>query len=179
MGASKDRPVGTTYTLPAGVTLEKPTKGDDPYCVPKDQKEKDKKGSGGLVRVCLNFRNSTQSPITVVFPPGLVFIAQDEDSQNGLVIQQVSIEVPALREQFFSPLYLYCLNEDRNPTAGGQDLYDLGPVTQDASVLELSALVKDKTLPLVDPNSTVQVALWSITEGAGLTATDRQAISKL
>ena len=180
MGPSKDKPVGTVYTLPTGVELQKPTKGDDPFCIPVDQKEKDKKGSGGLVRLCLNFRNTnTQVPITVVFPPGLVFISDSDATQNGILIQTTSIEVPAGRTQFFVPLYLYCLNKDRYPTSGGQDTYSMGPVTQDSSMLELTGLLQSKTLPLVESNNTVQEAVWHITDGSGLTASDRDAISKL
>ncbi|MFL5347535.1 MAG: hypothetical protein ACJ8AT_22340 [Hyalangium sp.] len=179
MGPSKEKPVGTAYTLPTGVELQKPIKGDDPFCIPVDQKEKDKKGSGGLVRVCLNFRNTSQQPITVVFPPGLVFISDSDASQNGMLLQSASIEVPAGRTQLFVPLYLYCLNKSRDPTAGGQDTYSMGPVTQDASVLELTGLLQSKTLPLVESNNTVQEAVWHITDGSGLTASDREAINKL
>jgi hypothetical protein len=90
------------------------------------------KGSGGLVRLCLNFRNTnTQVPITVVFPPGLVFIS---DSDATL---------------------------------------------QDSSVLELTGLLQDKAVPLTDPNLTIQTALWDITDGSGMTASDREAINKL
>ncbi len=179
MGPSKERPVGTTYTLPTGVELAKPIKGDDPYCIPQDQKEKDKKGTGGLVRLCLNFSNTTQLPITVVFPPGLVFISDSDVSQNGMVLQNVTIEVPAGRPQFFVPLYLTCLNKTRESTAGAQDTYSVGPVTQDSSMQELTGLLQNKTLPLVDPNNTIQTAVWHITDGSGMTASDRDALSKL
>lgn len=180
MGPSKEKPVGTAYTLPSGVELQKPIKGDDPFCIPVDQKEKDKKGSGGLVRVCLNFHNTnTQLPITVVFPPGLVLISDSDATQNGILVQTTSIEVPAGRAQFFVPLYLYCLNKTRDPTAGGQDTYSLGPVTQDSSMQELTGLLQNKPLPLVESNNTVQESVWHITDGSGLTASDRDAINKL
>jgi hypothetical protein len=182
MGTSKEQPVGTPYSLPAGVELEKPIKGDDPYCIKPEQQEKDKKGSGGLVRLCLNFRNTnttSQTPIKVVFPAGLIFTADQDISQNGIIVQTVTIDVPAGRQAFYVPLYLYCLNKSRDPTEGAQNTYTMGPVTQDASVQELTGILQNKALPLVDPNNTVQNAMWNITDGSGMTAEDRAALSKL
>jgi hypothetical protein len=177
MGPSKARPEGTAYTLPAGVQLEQPIKGYDFFCVPEEQEEKEEKGSGGMVRLCLRFTNTTSQPITVTLPPGLIFISDKETTQNGLLIQVVTLEIPA-QQQLFVPLYLYCLNKDRDITKGPQDTYSLGPVTQDGALRELLGLVQNKPLPLID-QGTVQAALWNITDGQGLTAADRDAISRL
>jgi hypothetical protein len=179
MGPSKERPEGTPYTLPAGVELERPIQGDDPFCVPEEQEEKEQKGSGGAVRLCLQFRNTTQQPILVQFPPGLIFISDQDTIQNGLLVQLVTIEVPARQQPFFVPLYLYCLNKDRRVTQCSQDTYSLGPVTQDAAIMEFIQLLQGKTLPLVDNKGTVQGALWNITDGPGLTPADRDALGKL
>jgi hypothetical protein len=172
--------VGTPYTLPTGVELEKPTKGHDQYCVPDNQTENEIKGSGGMVRLCLNFRNTTQQPVTVVFPPGLVFISNSVLTQNGIIIQRVTIEVPAARTQFYVPIYLYCLNLHRKPTNGPEDTYTVGPVTQDSGLLELTGLLENKQVPLMDnANGDVQAAVWDVTDGSGLTPADRDHINKL
>lgn len=179
IGPVPGTPVGTAYALPAGVQLDKPIKGDDTYCVPRQQATQEKKGSGGLVRLCLGFRNSNPNqPITVVLPPGLIFVSDKDVTQNGIVLTTTSIEVPAGGGPLYVPVYVYCLNKNRSPTAGSQDTYSLGPVTQDGPILDLIELLKGKTLPLVEVGS-VQEGLWDITDRNGLTPEHRQAISSL
>jgi hypothetical protein len=176
MGASSAAPTGQPLALPPGVQLEKPIKGENADCVPKDQKDTPRTGSGGYVHLCLGFRNSTALPITVVLPPGLIFVSDDQAYQNGILLQVTTIEVPAGSAVYYVPLFLYCLNEGRMPTVGPQNTYSTGPVSDDGAVLELLSLLKDKPLPLLT-DLTAQEALWHITDGDGLTQDDRSAIA--
>jgi hypothetical protein len=161
------------------VQVDEPIKGDDPFCIPGSQTDKAPYGSGGLVRLCLGLRNTGHLPLTVVLPPGLIFIAEDSANQNGIVLQRTEIVVPPTTVTYYAPVYLYCLNLGRHPTSGSQDTYRTGPVTDDAAVIEMLSMLQDKHLPLVENGSTVQGALWDITEHDGLTQDDRNAITAL
>lgn len=178
MGGSTATPTGSPYAWPQGLQVEQPIKGDDPFCVPEDQHDKAHTGHGGLVRLCLAFRNTGAVPITVTLPPGLVFISDSLETQNGIVLQETVIVVPAGTATYYVPVWLYCLNLGRHNTAGEQDTYHTGPVTDDASVNELLSLLQGKQVPLAFEFS-LQQALWHITDDTGLTPEDRQAIAGL
>jgi hypothetical protein len=178
MGASTAAPTGQAYAWPQGVQVEQPVKGDDPYCVPEDQQSTPHTGHGGLVRLCLGLRNTGVVPVTVVLPPGLIFVSDSLQTQNGIVLQTTTIVVPPGSLTYYVPVYLYCLNLGRHPTAGGQDTYQPGPVTDDAAVLELLSLLQGKDVPLAF-EFPLQEALWDITDGNGLTQDDRNAIAAL
>lgn len=178
MGASTAAPSGQPHAWPPGVQVERPIKGDDPYCVPQDQQSTPPAGHGGLVRLCLGFRNTGAVPVTVVLPPGLIFVSDSLQTQNGIVLQTTTIVVPPGSLTYYVPVYLYCLNLGRHPTAGGQDTYQSGPVTDDAAVLELLSLLQSKDVP-PSFEFPLQEALWDITDGNGLTQDDRDAIAAL
>jgi hypothetical protein len=55
----------------------------------------------------------------------------------------------------------------------------VGPVTDDPQLVELTNLVKDKNLRDVLDDGVLQKAVWNVTDGQGLTAEDRAAISRL
>jgi hypothetical protein len=179
MGSSTAQPTGQPYTFPDGVQVDQPVKGDDPFCIPDSQTDEPMLGSGGLVRLCLAFRNTKSMPITVVLPPGLIFVSDSIEQQNGIVLQRTEIVVPPGTVTYYVPVYLFCLNLGRHPTSGAQDTYHSGTVTDDADVLELLSLLRDKHLPLVESDGAVQNALWDITDRNGLTQDDRNAIAAL
>ncbi|WP_338269724.1 hypothetical protein [Corallococcus caeni] len=177
-GTSKAQPEGTPFTLPAGITLETPLKSfyvEDPRdCDDKDRD--DAKGSGGAVTLCLIFRNTTGGPITVTLPPGLIIVSKDGSIQNGLLAQRVSIEVPP-GERYFTPLFLYCANQDR-ATSGVGDEYALGPIIGYEGFQELYTLLEGKQLTrqAVTP---IQLAITHLTNGEGLSDSDRAALKAL
>ncbi|WP_147451461.1 hypothetical protein [Corallococcus llansteffanensis] len=178
LGTSKDSPEGTTFTLPAGLTLESPTKT---YAVENpvecDDKFKDEaEGNGNAVALCLIFNNTTGGPITLTLPPGLLFVSKDGDIQNGLLPQRVTIEVPA-GPRYFVPLHLYCANEDRD-TGGVGNSFALGPVVQYAAFKELYTLLEGKTLERKD-SIPIQKAVTRLTNGEGLSDADRAALKAL
>ena len=179
MGSSNAPPTGATYTWSRDVQVDQPIKGDDPSCVPDDQHGTPHVGHGGLVRVCLGFRNTAVVPLTVTLTPGLIFVSDDIGTQNGVVLTKIDIVVPAsTTTTWYVPVYLFCLNLGRHPTLDAQDTYQTGPVTDDAAVLELLALLKDKQVPLAF-DFTLQQILWDITDGTGLTQDDRNALAAL
>ncbi|NOK10575.1 hypothetical protein [Corallococcus exercitus] len=178
VGTSKAQPEGTPFTLPAGITLETPLKSynvEDPVDC-DDKFKKEAKGSGGAVALCLIFRNTTGGPVTVTLPPGLIVISKDGSIQNGLLAQRVSIEVPP-GERYFAPLFLYCANQDRS-TSGINDDYALGPVIGYEGFQELYTLLEGKQLT-VDDVTPIQLAITHLTNGEGLSASDRAALKAL
>lgn len=143
---SDAEPEGLLFTLPDGLTLEQPIAGyNDPDPSDCDNKFEDAaKGQGELVRLCLIFRNTTNRPITVQLPPGLIFVSRNRSVQNGMLAQRVAIEVPA-GERYFQPLFLYCVNRERQPSSPEEN-YDMGPVIQYEDFQELFRLLENKTI---------------------------------
>ncbi len=140
-GSSKERPEGTPFFWPAGVRLlDKPKTYDE--CFYDAKKKKRLYGHGGQVWVCLNLYNETNAPIQVKLPPGLMFISESLDVQNGLLVTGVMIEVPA-REQFFANLYMICVNTDR--ASPYLDEYEEQAIVTDHPALrELQKLLEGK-----------------------------------
>ncbi|SEU31759.1 hypothetical protein [Stigmatella erecta] len=178
VGPSTARPKGTPFQLPQGLTVKNPIKGfDETDCYKEDQEDREEKGSGDLVQLCLQFSNTTPNTISVELPPGLIFISFNTETQNGLLVQVETFEVPPGEHSVH--LRLFCLNSGRSG-ADPRDDYELGPVLNEKDpVWVLMNLLKDKA-PL-DANSTskIQAALWNITDGDGLTRVDEERIDAL
>ena len=144
MGRSGADPVGADFDLPPGLELVSPIMGYDTFnpadC---DEKYEDRAvGEGELVRLCLVFRNRTGGPLRLDLPPGLIFVSRNRAVQNGMLARRVAIEVPA-GERFFQPLFLYCVNGERdasNPEAA----YDVGPVAGNPEMVALFRFLKTK-----------------------------------
>lgn len=178
MGESEEQPQGAPFSLPEGLILEEPIQGYNPQdpidC--DDKEEEEGVGQGALVELCLILTNTTDAPITLELPPGLIFISKDLKIQNGIIAQTVKIEVPA-GQRYFTPLFLYCVNLGRagsNP----QSYHVLGPVNTDADFKELFDLLKDKEVDRFEAGH-VQGAVRHLSEGEGLRATDRRNISNM
>lgn len=178
LGFSKAAPTGVEFKLPPGLTLESPIVAWSPENpVDCDEKYSDESyGTGDEVRACLIFHNSTNAPITVTLPPGLLLVATNDDVQNGIIVQTTTIVVPA-GERYFAPLFAYCANEDRS-TTGLDDRYELGPVIQQPQFHELYALLEGKTLTR-EAAGYVQGAIDDITQGKGLTPARRAVLQSL
>lgn len=178
LGRSEKAPEGKTFTLPQGLELEEPIMGyNDSDPTDCDSKYEDEaKGQGANVRLCLIFRNTTNGPITVQLPPGLIFVSRNLAVQNGMLAQRVSFEVPA-GERFFQPLFLYCVNSERLG-ARPDESFDLGPVTQYKDFQELFTLLENKTItstnfPIVDQ------AMTDLSDGRSLSSDLRAQLNAL
>ncbi|WP_375756639.1 hypothetical protein [Corallococcus exercitus] len=178
LGFSKEDPTGQPFTLPPGLTLENPIiaySPEDP--VDCDDKYSDEaNGSGEEVRVCLIFNNTTNAPITVTLPPGLVLVSTNDDVQNGITVQTVTIEVPP-GERYFAPMFAYCANEDRS-TTGLDDRYVLGPTVQYKDFQEVFSLLAGKQLSR-EKAARVQGVVHNVSQGLGLSAADRSILQSL
>ncbi|MEZ0610860.1 hypothetical protein ACAW74_20280 [Fibrella sp. WM1] len=122
-GDSKERPLGAPFTFPTGITLvQKPRADSD--CWYEAREKKTVKGSGNAVAFCVSFRNSTNAPIRVELPPGLIWIAEksgvyEDISQNGILVKTIVVLVPAHAVET-AWLLAYCINYDRSGTRPGE-----------------------------------------------------------
>ncbi|GHG85460.1 hypothetical protein [Comamonas sp. JC664] len=197
LGEDDGKPVGTPFELPAGVSFAGTLRGASEFSGECDNAGTEAKGSGAYVRVCVPLRNDTGAPVQVEFPPGLVVVSTSEGrNQNGLLIERSIITVPPTppgpggrddagtpdggveENAFIVPLYMYCLNEERDPS-NPYITYEVGVITSDDALQELLRLLDGKRIDTSEKVRVVQDALYSITEGRGLTTPDREAINRL
>lgn len=178
MGESLVEPTGNTFTLPKGLEWVTPVKGYSIFEYEKcnDQDYTKARGSGDLVRLCLGLSNTTGQPISVVLPVGLIFISSSLKTQNGMLVQSVTIEVPPA-QTFFTPLFMYCINDGRDPSTP-EDEFKPGPITTYSDFLQFFDLIKNKTID-EDETGEVQAIVWNLSNGEGLSADDRAAINEL
>ncbi|MHA7628231.1 hypothetical protein [Corallococcus sp. M7] len=178
LGFSKAAPAGQPFTLPPGLTLENPIIAYSPENpVDCDDKFADEaNGTGEEVTVCLIFNNTTNAPITVTLPPGLIFVATSDDVQNGIIVQTISIVVPP-GERYFAPMFAYCANQNRS-TTGSDDRYELGPVADHKDFQEVFSLLAGKQLSKEDA-ARVQSVVHRVSQGEGLSSADRATLQGL
>lgn len=196
LGEDPGLPNGTPVTLPAGVKVSSPIFGVSSI----EECEAAGQGSGDAVLACVPLCNANATPTRVRLPAGMMLISKSASAyQNGLLIEDVEVMVPPSscgpgglpvnkdpgeldREGpipapggFRVALRLYCLNESMAPSETGVP-YALGPVTSDPDLQGLLRAVSGKALN-EDEVQSLQTAIWSITEGRGLTPADRTAVA--
>lgn len=178
LGYSKAIPTEPSFALPPGVTLETPIMAWAPQD-PVDCDEKyaeDGQGSGDAVALCLIFRNTTDAPITVTLPPGLLFVSNSDDVQNGVIVERITVVVP-VGERYFAPVFAHCVNIDRSTTGRG-DQYQLGPVVTHNDFQELFALLDGKSLSKED-GSAISSVVHEVAQGKGLSPANRAILAGL
>lgn len=204
LGEDPGAPEVTPFVLPEGVRVMGVIRGANEYSGECDDASTQPNGTGAYVRICVPIENLSGAPVQIEFPAGLIVVATSEGrSQNGLLIERTLVTVPptqrggsgCLRPEndrrsrqradqksdpcaYVVPLYLYCLNEERDPS-NPYTTYAIAGVTRDDGLLELLRLLEGKAVKSPHDVAAVQDALYSITEGQGLTRQDRPALAKL
>jgi len=168
-------PAGAPFALPSGVALEGEMTGDV-NTAPCDRAE-DVEYGGDLLPVCVGLRNTSGADVTVTFPAGLTFLVKNPDTQNGVILQDHALTVPAGAVKYFR-FDLFCLNEH---CAYGtkDDRFTFGNVSSDPGIRELVDLAKSRTLRR-SASRTAKVfadAVWDVTGGKGLTSARKQEIA--
>jgi len=192
---------GTAWQLPAGVELEDSIH-DYSYCwafPPNTQvPPKDWKGVPLGFTFCLTLNNTTTHPITIVFPPQLVFASSSVLHQNILTIELGTLELPAAGAKTIVAQG-FCVNQGRSipqtfDEATGNFLsYTFGPSVIPAALQEVVDIVRSKHITMndilkpdgsIDNSKTgkyvvIQTAIWEITEQQGLTANTKNLLLAL
>ncbi len=164
IGPSTERPVGRQFEWPAGVVPPDRFQGySENDCRRRPEEPTDEvRGLETYVRICLALYNTTSAPIRVDLPAGLLFVSVDDETQNGLLINLETFEIPPGDEPYFAKLYLWCANANRSPS-GYMDEYETGPVTEDRKILDVINRLAGRPLTQEDVRF-VQAVIWSATD---------------
>jgi len=162
LGKSTAAPVGKAFGFPLGIELRQPIRHYD-SSRPQNCGNKDRSKAygtdGNLIALCLVFTNKTKAPIRVTVPPGLIFVSRKLETQNGILVQSVTIDVPPTKA-FYAPILLYCANGNRHGSGDG-DLFDLGPVIDAPEFQALFRKLQAKDL-LADTGQLIQGLVWNL-----------------
>lgn len=124
-------------------------------------------GSGILlVAIAVEIGNSGNQPITVNIPSGFVFTSITDKVQDGLLLDALTVQVPAAASVRFA-LSLYCLQVLRE-AASSSARYRADTVTTDPGLLAIVNLPRPRAV--VNASNTAYVtqqALWEVTDGRG------------
>ena len=133
-------------------------------------------GSGpGHVNVGLKIKGGPEKK-RMVFPAGFSMIAEDDAYQNGILVQDVSFDLPADdRSQFV--LQMYCANQSREK-ADSKAKYKIGPVLKLPGLKKLFKLLHGRRIP-AEMTETVQDAVWEVTDGDGLEPETRKTLATI
>lgn len=156
-------------------------------------------GSGQGVRVCVALCmdrpmvTGVDGTTLIDIRDGLVMISEYQEGQNGLLVERVRINMPYTpcsgglagkedeekkRRKFIVEMNLQCLNEAKSPSFDKMQ-YRLGGITTDPDLRELLAILADKQIVTEQHHRIVGDAVYSITEGEGLTSDDRARLARL
>ena len=194
-GEAPGAPTGSPFALPNGVTLASPIVGREDG---RHQEDCAFDGPGFWVTVSMTLqRDSTGTgPITVEFPPGLVITTASEGFQHGLLVERVVVTVPpnmpgpggSNSGRCQATLMLSCMNAARK-TANASARFKLGPVTNSPLILDFIKRLSTKKIlysafgvedeTWFENQERIQAALWHLTDGDGLTASDLDYIRNL
>lgn len=221
LGNADGELTGTPFTLPDGVTLTGDITGkgsqydywdfsrfsSNQYAfttkegiittrsfIPKTRagEEQHYFGSGyGYVDLLIPMRNSRSSSVTVTFPAALILRNDAGDCQNGVMIKKVTVTIPAGTDYHLN-LAFYCGNAHKG-SAGSNDRYSLGVVSDAKPLLDLCDRVRNKKINIEEfsptnredydmydsQKSRLQAIVWQVTDEKGLTEEDWAYIDAL
>jgi hypothetical protein len=164
-------PEGTPFALPAGIVLDGEITGDlsGGGCVTKSAVEY----GGDLAPACLPLKNTTSADIVVKIPAGLTFIAKNPETQNGIVLQDHELTIPAQSSAVFH-FRFFCLNEHCK-FGDKADRFTFGNVTTHPKLLEIIALARTKELDKPGGVSAYvfNLLIWDVTDHDGITEEHR------
>ncbi|MDR2586030.1 MAG: hypothetical protein LBC84_07435 [Prevotellaceae bacterium] len=196
LGNNPGQAPGYTFTLPEGVVLyENITGGGSSgnyWNHPLGSDGVHYFGSGsGYVDLKIPLRNTRSYQINVTFPAATILVARTGVSQNGVLLKEVTVTIPA-NSNYLLCLSFYCGNKNKS-AAGSGNIYDLGVVSNAYPLVDLCNRVKYKRINIemfapmstIDKNAynsqigTLQSIVWRVTDGNGLTQSDIDFISSL
>jgi hypothetical protein len=137
-------------------------------------------GSGLLlVAVAVEIGNSGNQPVAVTIPSGFVFVSVSGEFQDGLLLDNLTVQVPAASSVHLVRS-LYCLQGSRH-AATTSAIYRADAVTTNPGLLAIVNLPRPQ--PVGNPSLTsyvIQEALWEVTDGKGpLSATQLELLRRV
>ena len=174
-----ESPRGTAFVLPSNLSIQGTLEGVSLFGETDETSpcHASVAGDAGVsynfVNVCVRLHNTSATPDTLELPTGLTFVSQDTDVQNGLVVQPISVRVPAAGDTTVV-IHLWCSNEHRGASTSGIR-YTLGPQTNVAGIGEIASLLEGKRID-EDAVNPIQEAVWDVSDRGGLTDASRDAL---
>jgi hypothetical protein len=167
-------PAGTPFTLPAGVALDGEISGDiEAGCASAPLIEY----GGDLLPACLPLKNTTGADITVKIPAGLTFLAKNPETQNGIILQDHELVIPAQSSVVFQ-LRLFCLNE--HCVYGTKaDRFTFGNVTSHPGLLEIIGIARNKKIEQGVSAYVFGQLVWDVTDHEGITDEHRALLASV
>ena len=91
----------------------------------------------------------------------------EDSTQNGLLLNVETFEIPPGDEPYFVKMLLWCANADRSPGGIGDD-FQIGPITEDPGIVNLIRNLAGRPLTQ-DHWAAIQDVVWNVTDGKELT----------
>lgn len=179
-------PVGEPWVLPEGIELVATIESFNPFdadsCKNPNDPPRDTPPTPlgipvGQVRVCMQFINHTNRPIKIPIVYGLQLISESDETQNGLIVQTMELEV-LMDQPLFAPIRADCMNTPRG-IPGLDDRYRIGPVIQHPPIVEALRLLADRDLSDPVDAAFATAVLKPLYLGKPLTDEGRNAIADL
>jgi len=120
----------------------------------------------GPMTIAIKDSSRTSSTESAVLPAGLLLVRRNNQTQHLLFLkdQTVTAQVSPTKTLFGT----FCCNKHRNiPDAG--DTFELGPITDNAELLQIVGIVKNKDISNSSNMWMVQRAVQMVTDSTGLT----------
>jgi hypothetical protein len=177
------------FMLPEGIKTGS-LHGPDQGCFNDAKAAKNIKGAGGNISICMTFQNSTSEDILIDLPAGLTFLSGNGTEEKGILLQKVTVSVPANGTERIL-LNAFSFNLEREYTRGPQDLYQFGSVLNHPALAELlevaSTIQMDENKKLTKEeddkmrfiSATFQDALYNILMNGQLNEVDKQQLLAL
>jgi len=155
-------PSGTTFTLNPNIEVVSITGRDQGF------------PNTGTFPLSMTVRSKTQSTVSDTLPAGLLFRSSADKVQHMLVLKPQAVSAGSGTSE--TMLGVFCCNEYREIPRSG-NAYELGPTTDNAGLVEIAGLVRDKD---ISGNLwMVQRAVWMVTDSSGLTQAYRDSLAGL
>lgn len=130
-------------------------------------------GSGGLVTVVFQLKNTRSQAVQVVFPAGLLVESVSGAYQNGLLVKKTTVTIPA-NDILNVVINMYCCNSDRD-ASDSDAVYKWPIITNNIELHKLFEAAKNKKINVEEYATSqmtvsfelaaiVQDVVWEITE---------------
>lgn len=128
----------------------------------------------GTIGAIFTLANNNNLPVEVVFPAGLIFLADNDSSQNGLTAYPSTIYLPSMSTKRMV-LRFFCMNHNKN--AGYVNFYTMNVISNNDQVTTLTNLTRYKNDSIINSHTwNLQQIIWNISDGNGLTQADKDMI---